>query len=125
MIRCNQLEELDRAPLESIVSQAKETTLLITSLILNIGLTTTTSTTLLIFHLALIKQVAILVIICRLAYQNNSNYLLLLVAMYLYSAGIQVDAITLLNYLGLFVSHNVLLKTLRNIKVSSAALIKE
>lgn len=123
-IKTNQPGDLDRAPLETIVSQAKEKALLITSFVLSVGPTTTSSTPL-TFHLASMKFVAILVIMCRSAHRNNSNYVPLLVAMYLYSAGARVDAITLLNHLGLFVSYNVLLKTLRDIKTSSAAFIKE
>ena len=45
--------------------------------------------------------------------------------MYLYSASARVDAITLLNYFGLSVLYSVLLQTLRDIKASSAAFIKE
>ena len=122
-IKCNHPGDLDRAPLESIVSQAKETAPLMMSLVSSVGLATTTSST--TSHLASMKLVAILVIMCRSAHRNNSNYLPLLVAMYLYSAGARVDAITLLNHLGLSVSYNVLLRTLRNIKDSSAAFIKE
>ena len=71
------------------------------------------------------KLLAILVILCRSAHRNNSNYFPLLVAIYLYSAGAKVDAITLLNHLGLSVSYNVLLKRLRSIMSSSAAFIKQ
>ena len=84
-IRCNQPGDLDWVFLESIISQAKETALLITSLVLNIGLTI--STTPLISHLISMKLVAIFVIICRSTYRNNSNYLPPLMAIYLYFAG--------------------------------------
>ncbi len=124
-IKCNQPGDLDRALLESIVNQVKETVPLMTSLVFSVGLITTTSSTHLTSHLASMKLIAILVIICRSAHQNNSNYLPLLVAMYRNSADAQVDAITLLNYLSLSILYNVLLKTLRNIKNSSAAFIKE
>lgn len=70
------------------------------------------------------KLVAILVILCRSAHRNNSNYVPLLVAMYLYSAGARVDAITLLNHLGISVLYNVLLRKLRSITASSSAFIK-
>ncbi len=76
-------------------------------------------------HLASIKLLTILVIICRSAYRNNSNYISLLMTMYIYSAGAKVDAITLLNRLGFSVLYNVLLKKLRCITTSSAAFIKE
>ena len=115
--------DLDREPLEKIVSQAKETAPLLTSLVLSIG--PTTSLTSVTTHLASMKLVAILVILCRSAHQNNSNYIPLLIAMYLYSAGARVDAITLLNHLGLSVSYNVLLRKLRSITTSSATFIKE
>lgn len=70
------------------------------------------------------KLVAILVILWRSAHRNNSKYLPLLVAVYLYSAGVRVDVVTVLNYLGLSVSHNMLLKKLRGIRLSSMAWIK-
>lgn len=67
------------------------------------------------------KIVAILVILCRSAHRNNSNYLPLLIALYLYSAGARVSAITLLNHLGLSVSSDVLQKKLKDITTSSIA----
>lgn len=45
--------------------------------------------------------------------------------MYLYSASALIDIITLLNYLDLFILYNVFLRTLRNIKASNTAFIKE
>lgn len=71
------------------------------------------------------KLVAILVLICRLAHQNNSNYISLSIAIYLYLAGIQIDTITLFNYLGISVLYSVLIKKLRNITMSSVAFIKK
>lgn len=71
------------------------------------------------------KLIAIFLIICRSTHQNNSNYFSLLVVIYLYSVDAQVNVITLLNHLGLSISYNVFLRMLRNIKVSSAAFIKE
>lgn len=62
---------------------------------------------------------------CKLTHQNISNYLSLLMAMYLYSAGAQIDAITWLNHIDFSVLCNALLRTLRNIKTSSAIFIKE
>ncbi len=64
-IRYNPLRDLDGTPLESIVSQAKEAALLMTSLVFSVSLTTTTSSTPLTSHLALMKLVAILIIMCR------------------------------------------------------------
>lgn len=67
------------------------------------------------------RTVAILVILCRFARRNNSNYLPLLIALYVYSAGARVDAITLFNHLGPSVSYDVLQKKkkLRNITSTS------
>lgn len=61
------------------------------------------------------KLVAVLAILCRSAHRNNSNYLPLFVTLYLYSAGARIDAITLLNHLGLSVSYDVLQKKLKAI----------
>ena len=44
--------------------------------------------------------------------------------MYLYFAGVRVDARTLLNYLDILVLYNVLLRKLRSITASSSAFIK-
>ena len=123
MIKNLESGALDQEPLETIVSQAKETALLLTSLVLNVGPTTfsTPHTS----HVVSMKLVAILVIMCRSANQNNSNYIPLLIAMYLYSAGAQIDAITLLNHLGISVSYNVLMRKLTNITTFSVAFIKE
>lgn len=71
------------------------------------------------------KLVAIFIIIYRLAHRNNNNYIFFLIAMYMYSAGARVDAITLLNYLGISVLYNILIRKLRNITTSSIAFIKE
>lgn len=70
------------------------------------------------------KIVAILVILCHSAYQNNSNYILFLIALYLYFAGARVDASTFLNYLNLFVSYDILQKKLKDITISNIAWIK-
>ena len=76
------------------------------------------------YHVSM-KFLTILVVMCRLTYQNNSNYILLHIAMYLYSAGAKVDAITLLNHLGFSVSYNSLLQKLRDIKAHSTTFIKK
>lgn len=77
------------------------------------------------FHQALMKLLTILVVICRSAYQNTSNYILLLMAIYLYSASTKVNTITLLNYIRLFMSYNLFLRKLRDIKAYSTAFIKK
>lgn len=66
-IRCNQPEDLDWIPVKYIVSQAKDIVPLITSLILNVDLTsiTITPTTLFISYLVSMKLIAIFIIICR------------------------------------------------------------
>lgn len=79
-IKRNQPRNLDRVPLKSIVTKAKEIVSLMTNLLLSVGLIiTSTSFT---SHPDLIKLVTILIIICKLAHQNNSNYLFF-VAIYL------------------------------------------
>lgn len=70
------------------------------------------------------KIITILVIFCRSAHQNNSNYILLLIAMYMYSAEARVDAITLLNYLSLLVSYDVLQKKLKEVTTLTIIWIK-
>ena len=105
-----------------IVTNAKEKAPLLTSLVQNIGPLSKLAIT---SHLASMKLLAIFVIFCRSAHRNNSNYFPLLVVIYLPSARAKVDAITLLNHLGLSVSYNVLLKRLRNIILSSTAFIKQ
>lgn len=76
-------------------------------------------------HSSDIKLIGILVILYRSTHQNNSNYVHLMIALYLYSAGIRVDAITLLNHFGFSVSYNVLQKQLKNTTFASQALIKQ
>lgn len=122
LVKSNQPGDLDQAPLENVVSEAKELAPMMTSLVLGVG---PTSKSPLSSHLSSMKLLAILVIICRSAHRNNSNYVPLLVAMYMYSAGAKVDAITLFNRLGLSVLYNVLLRKLRGIATSSAAFINE
>lgn len=53
-------------------------------------------------YVVAMKLVAILVILCHSAHRNNSNYILLLIVLYLYSAVVWVDIIMLLNNLGLW-----------------------
>ena len=68
-----------------IVSQTKEIAPVLTSLVLNVRLTTFSTPHM--SHVALMKLIAIFVIICRSVYQNNSNYISLFIIIYLYSAG--------------------------------------
>lgn len=113
--------EIDWSPLESVVNDAKTKAPLFCSLITSVGPSLSRSTN---SHLISRKIVAILVILCHSAYQNNSNYISLLIALYLYFAGVRVDAITLLNHLGLSVSYDVFQRKLKNIMTSSIAGIK-
>ncbi|MCJ1344728.1 hypothetical protein MMC31_002931 [Peltigera leucophlebia] len=110
--------EIDRTPLESIVNVAKTTALMLTSLINSIGPLAKSSD--IASHLANMKLVTILVTLCRSTHHNNSNYLPLLITLYLYSAGARVDAITLLNHLGLSVSYDTLQRKLKSIFFQSA-----
>lgn len=112
---------LDSELFENIVNQVKEIVLLIISIILSLR---SNSNIYLTIHLISMKLLAILRIIYRSAYRNNSNYISLLMAMYLYSAGVKVNAIMLLNHLGLSVLYNLLFKKLRDIKAHSVAFIK-
>lgn len=114
--------DLDQEPLKSIVNQTKETAPLITSIMLSLR---SNSNTCLTSHLASMKLLAVLVIMWRSTHRNSNNYIILLVAMYLYSAGANIDAITLLNYLGLSVLYNLLLRKMRDIKAHSTAFIKQ
>ena len=112
---------VDQEPLEIIVTIAKKSALLLTSLMQSIRpLSKSTMTS----HLASMKLLAILVVLYRSAHWNNSNYFPLLVAIYLYLVGANVDAITFFNHLSLLVLYIVLLKKLRSIMSSSAAFIK-
>lgn len=115
---------INKHPLEGIVEIATEKAPLISSMVFGVG-----PTSLLQYpsklHLISMKLVAVLVILCRSAHRNNSNYLPLMVALCLYSAGAKVDAITLLNHLGLSVSYNVLQSKLRDITLSSKQWIRQ
>ena len=118
--------DLNQKPLENIVNQAKKTAPLITSMMLGVSFNSDAYlTSHLVFHQASMKLFTILVVMCKLAYQNTSNYILLFVAIYLYSAGAKVDAIILLNHFGFSVSYNLLMRKLRNIKAHSTAFIKK
>lgn len=99
-----------RGVLENVVAQAKATAPLLSSLVLSVGPTTSIKDQ--ASNLSNMKLVAILVILCRSAHRNNSNYLPLMIGLYLYSAGARVDALMLLNRLGLSVSYDVLQKAL-------------
>ncbi|MCJ1464122.1 hypothetical protein MMC07_002735, partial [Pseudocyphellaria aurata] len=110
---------IDLAPLDAIVNQVQFAALLMVNLVQSVGPSSRSET-----QLVLMKLVAIMVILCRSAHRNNSNYVPLLVALYMYSVSARIDAITIFNHLGLSVSYGVLLKRLRAISESSMATIK-
>lgn len=114
--------DVDRAPLEGLVDIAKTTAPMLTSLVNSIGPLTTSSNS---AHLVSMKLIAILVIFCRSAHRNNSSYFSLLIALYLYSSGACIDAITLLNHLGLSVSYDTVQHKLKNISSASARWIQK
>lgn len=91
--------------LENVVAQAKATVLLLSSLVLNVGPTISIKNQ--ISNLNSIKLIAIFVIFYKLVYQNNSNYLLFIIGLYLYSVRAYVDAFMLLNHLNLSVLYNI------------------
>lgn len=122
LIKNNQSGDPNQASLENLIFEAKELAPIMTSLVFGI---IPILRSLLTSHLALMKLLAILVIICKSAYWNNSNYVSLLMAMYIYSADAKVDAITFLNCFNLFVLYNMLLRKWRGITTSNAAFIKE
>lgn len=116
--------KLDRSPLEMIITDAKKSAPFSSGFVLGAGLISCAKTSIGL-HLADMKVVAVLSILCRSAHRNNNNYLSLFIALYLYSAGAKVDAIILLNHLGISVSYNVLQKKLKEIISLSMILIKK
>lgn len=119
-INKNRSEDLNEEPFEDIVNQVKKIAPLITKIMLslrsnfNICLTS---------YLTLMKRLAVFVIMCRLAHQNNSNYIPFLIAIYFYSAEAKVDLITLLNCFRLSILYNLFLKKLKDIKAYSTVFI--
>lgn len=101
------LGDVNQIPLQKIVNVAINTAPLLCKMITAVGplswhaLVNTS-------HLAAISIISVLVILCRSANENNSNYISLFIALYLYLFGVQVDAITLWNHLSLLVLYNVL-----------------
>lgn len=76
-------------------------------------------------HITLIQFITIFLFICKSVYQNNSNYILFFIALYLNLAIVQVDIITFLNYFIISVLYNILIKKLKNIISSYIVFIKE
>lgn len=104
---------VDKSPLDNVVETAIEKAPLITSLVVRVGPESSRYSS--NAHIVSMKLVAILVILCRSAHRNNSNYIPLLIALYFYSSGARVDAITLLNQFGLSVSYDMLQRKVHSI----------
>lgn len=107
----------------NIVEIATKDAPLISSMIFSVGPFNSSQTSNL--HVVAMKLVAILVILCYFPHRNNSSYVLLLIALYLYSAGARVDAITLLNNLELSVLYNVFQKKLWDITTTTKHWIRQ
>ncbi|MCJ1462377.1 hypothetical protein MMC07_000977 [Pseudocyphellaria aurata] len=116
--------EVDQRPLDDMVAEANNTAPSRANFILSVGPASRAATGS-GQHTSNMKTVAVLAILCRSAHRNNSHYLPLVLALYLYSAGAKVDALTLLNHLGLSVSYDVLPKQLKHIALTSIELIKD
>ncbi|MCJ1470909.1 hypothetical protein MMC07_009557 [Pseudocyphellaria aurata] len=76
-------------------------------------------------HVTDMKIITVLTILCRSAHRNNSHYLPLQLALYLYSTGARVDVLALFNNLGLLVSNNVLQNQLANLASKRMRMIKD
>lgn len=98
--------------LERMMASIKKMAPLLISLILSVKSLLKSKRAL---YLTLIKVLAILIIFYRSIYENNSNYFLLLVAIYFYFVRAKVDTIILFNHLSILILYNILLKKLRNI----------
>ncbi|MCJ1471086.1 hypothetical protein MMC07_009734 [Pseudocyphellaria aurata] len=116
--------EFDQKLLEAIVSEARDTAPHHTNFVLSVN-PVSCGTTEYGEHVTNMKTVAVLAILCKTAHCNNSNYLPLLLALYLYSAGARVDAITVFNHLWLSVSYQVLQKKLQDLAFLSMDFIKQ
>lgn len=121
MTKIKQSGWVDQEPFKKIATTTKKNTPILNKMITNIKLSWNFQNT----HLMTMKIMAILVILCQTIHKNNSNYLLFLIILYLYCAGAWVNAIILLNWLGLTIFYNVLQKRLKDIAANSACMIKK
>ena len=112
---------VDKGPINEVVEKAKSKAPMISSMVFGVGLSSRNLPS----HLMTMKLIAILVILCRSAYRNNGNYILLLIGLYFHSAGARTNAITLLDHFGLSVSYDVLQRKLRDITFMSKNWIKQ
>lgn len=111
LISFSRPREVNQEPLKRIIEHARSKALMLTSLVCSMGPSTMTSDS----NIISMKLVAILVILYRSVHRNNSNYLLSFIALYVYSAGARTDAIILLNYLGVSISYDALIRKLKGI----------
>lgn len=116
---------IDQHPLNKIIDVFSKKAPLFCSLVLGVRLTSCFSSFSFDLHLISMKIISVLVIPCRLAHWNNSNYFSLLVTLYIYSTSAKIDAITFLNHLGLSVSYKVLQKKLHEITLMQKKWIKQ
>lgn len=100
------LHIVDRSFLNNVMHLVNKKTSLLGNLVFNIGSSNFRSS-LANPRTMTMKFVTILVILCRSAHQNNSNYIFLLITLYIYLASTCINTITLLNYLVLSVSYTV------------------
>lgn len=121
MLQIGQPGDVDQSLLKKIVDQTDNTTPMLSSLIRSVRPKSRLAIT---SQLVSMKLVAILIILCKSVHRNNSDYIYLFITFYLYLTGTRINAITFLNYLSLFVLHNMLLRKLREISRSSAIYIK-
>lgn len=66
-----------------------------------------------------------LVTLCQLAYENNSNYFPFFVVLYMYLAGAKIDTITLLNHFDLSIPYKILQNKLYKIIFMEKKWIKQ
>lgn len=95
--------------LKKIINNFLIKALLFYSLVLGIGLTSYSLLSLSDPQLFNIKIIAILVILCQSAHQNNSNYFSFLITLYIYFTNAKVDAITLITYLRFLILYKIFL----------------
>lgn len=116
---------IDQHPLNEIIDVSSKKAPLFCSLVLGVSPTNCSSSFSFDLHLISMKIILVLVILCRLAHWNNSNYFPLRVTLYMYSTGAKIDAITLLNHLGLPVLYKVLQKKFHGITLMQKKWIKQ
>lgn len=107
------LEKVNQHFFKNIIQEAQEKAYLLNNMIMIIGLSSwqTFSTSSVAYsRLIDIKSVIIFVIFYHSTHWNNSKYIPLLIAIYMYLARAQVDIIIFLNYFSLSLFYDVLQK---------------